>query len=335
LTYLDGFFTELDGAVYELFGLDVGELVRRLRDRAPDVPETEKGWTTMGLKAFKPFPLTFNYDRERPIGTVSLAATLLAPEGVHNLERMVLAPEGICDLETGRFKELTGFGMIEASTYDFKDGSVPVRVGDTTVGMVRISEPMVFQVGRLKDLDLEPEMDGEGDVVGYRVIDVTMDPARKLADALAEEAGSDGLEPGTYIFDYDPGAPLKLERIPRRHILELDEGGFSLQHPYECRAGGKSLHDCEMWETVQAKRDALEDSDAEGRFYVEYDEDLDKLWLEPADSKIVWGVRRADEEVAPVEVAADRRAAMAACREGDTVVYRQDGTEWREAFPDA
>jgi hypothetical protein len=124
-------------------------------------------------------------------------------------------------------------------------------------------------------------------------------------------------------------------------VVEFRDGGYSMQHPYECRQGGKSLHDCPMWDRVAAKKDEFEALGLHGRFYVDYDEKGDRLVFEevPEEERLganltseEWGVRMNEgtSEPGAVRQAVSRATAEAAAIGVGVVVRRGEDGEWVE-----
>lgn len=305
----------------------------------------------------KQLPIHANFRADEPLGWVRLPAHL-ADEAA--LGGMVLAPGGKAN-EHGKIVEVMEFGLIPSETFDTRPDSLPVRVdGGGVVGGVRISKSMTFQYGRFEDLELAPIVQDETDtVVGYRVLNRTLRAPAAFVDR----------NPGPYIlFLHDDGSISGLEAIPAKHVLELRQGSYSLQHPYECRANGKSLHDCEMWKRVQDNKDDLlrlgEHQAIPGRYFITYNEETGKLELEnvefagagaaaepvaekpreepqlpPMDiSEALWGVKMNEDTRHPGEIrpAPSRGVAELACTGVGVLVHRETvDSEWKEVSPDA
>lgn len=231
-------------------------------------------------KAFRPLrsrdtrmaiPIHWQYDKTAPpIGYVVIDEKF---QGQH-LGRMVIAPGGRA--EHDEIVEVLEFGLIPSQTFNVHRDAVPIHgVGPEdsrpVVGYVRMSESMTFTLGAPKDLDLHPIARDEK-VIGYEIVPFE-DPVRRLRD----------LAPGPYIFRFEDGRVVNLEAIPAKHVVEIRENGYSLQHPYECRAGGKSLHDCELWHRVQKADEDLRRlarNSSPARYFCTWDEETKRLVLE-------------------------------------------------------
>lgn len=339
---------------------DVVTVARNERDGSVTILQEKRKDASMSDESteVKRIPIHAGYDRtEGPVGWVELPARL-ADEAT--LGGMVIAPGGKAN-EHGKIVEVMEFGLIPSETFDYRHDSVPVRIGDgAVVGGVRISANMVFQHGRLEDLELvpivvvdeeHPEEGGEeSKVTGYSVVNRTM----RVSGALEDNP------PGSYIFKVnEEGRVTSVEAIPDRHVVEFRESGYSLEHPYECRAGGKSLHDCAMWQKVQDRKHEFERRSQDGligRYYITYDSQDDQLILEEAGGpkqeesplgehareeegsflqKLEWGVKMNPETSDPgaVRPAVTRDAAEAAAQGVGALVRRKEGGEWEEVDP--
>lgn len=301
-------------------------------------------------------PIHHQYDKTKPpIGWLEVDEKFQGEV----LGGCVIAPGGRS--EDGKIVEVLEFGLIPSETFDTRHDSVPIRgLGNAVVGYVRLSESMTFTQGWVGDLSLVPVTEGGGDaerLTGYRIVGP--------ASPVRLEAGTKvNIDPGPYIFHVgDDGAVAGLEAIPAKHILEVREDGYSLQHPYECRAGGKSLHDCEMWKRVQAMKDELEDlvqRSQPARYFCTWNAEAERLELENADGSSVeasieteerpepqlppvdlsgalWGVKMNPGTSAPGEIrpAESREIAEKACLGVGVLVHRATvDDEWTEVAPD-
>lgn len=304
-------------------------------------------------------PICLNYDKSDVVGTLEVDAEL-----ADKLGTFVVAPEGTIG-ESGEIEDVLGMGLIPSMFYDPKKDALPVHVdsrGDLTVGAVRISQSMIFQYGNIEDLVLTPIIvvdEGESRVVGYQLKNRTLGIEGLLADLL----------PGPYIFVLnDDGTVRNLEAIPAKHVLEVREDGYSLQHPYECRAGGKSLHDCEMWQRVQDRKDDMEEfahRSMNARYFITFNADADRLELEnvehasaeasaetmtepqlpvPDLSDAEWGVRMNEGTSDPgaIRPCESKEVAEAAAKGVGVVVHKREDGVWitqdddpREVDPDS
>lgn len=324
---------------------DMVMLSKLLGDGRTEVVKTYRKDASMNDTDTVRIPINANYDQSKgPTGFVELPKRIAQDAA---LGGMILAPGGRA-APTGKITEVLMFGLIPSETFDPGKDATPIDVGGMVVGYVRLSEAMTFQYGALEDLELVPIVQDETNaVVGYRVLNRTLRAPAAFVDR----------EPGSYIFRLgEDGRISGIEAIPSKHVLEVREDGYSLQHPYECRADGKSLHDCAMWQRVQAMKDDLEDlvqRSRPARYLVTWNEENERLELENVEHAgavaaveaepqlqvpvVQWGVKMNEWTSHPgaIRPAADgkRETAEAACLGVGVLVRREGDGDWKEVDP--
>lgn len=66
----------------------------------------------------------------------------------------------------------------------------------------------------------------------------------------------------------DPDAAAKVLNLDHRHVLEVREDGWSIEHPVVCRLDDRRLLDCTVHRMVQQDLDGRERPSHPGRYWI-------------------------------------------------------------------